>query len=44
MHDRKCKLCQIDIEDECHFLLQCPKLEIDRKEFLELISRVQKFQ
>ena len=37
MHDRKCKLCKTDIEDECHFLLQCPKLE--RKEFLELISK-----
>jgi hypothetical protein len=39
VHDRKCKLCKIDIEDECHFLLQCPKLEIERKEFLELISK-----
>jgi hypothetical protein len=29
----------IDIEDECHFLIQCPKLEIERKEFLELISK-----
>ena len=38
-HDRKCKLCKIDIEDECHFLLQCPKLEIERKEFVELISK-----
>jgi hypothetical protein len=38
-HDRKCKLCKIDIEDECHFLLQCPKLEIEGKEFLELISK-----
>jgi hypothetical protein len=37
VHDRKCKLCKTDIEDECHFLLQCPKLE--RKEFLELISK-----
>ena len=25
--------------DACHFLLQCPKLEIERKEFLELISK-----
>jgi hypothetical protein len=38
-HDRKCKLCKIDIEDECHFLLQCPKLEIERKDILELISK-----
>jgi hypothetical protein len=38
-HDRKCKLCKIDIEDECHFLLQCPKLEIERKAFLELINK-----
>ena len=34
-HDRKCNLCKINIEDECHFLLQCPKLEIERKDFLE---------
>jgi hypothetical protein len=38
-HDRKCKLCKIDIEDECHFLLQCPKLEIEKKAFLELINK-----
>ena len=38
-HNRKCKLCKIDIEDECHFLLQCPKLEIERKAFLELINK-----
>ena len=24
-HDRKCKLCKMDIRDECHFLLQCLK-------------------
>jgi hypothetical protein len=34
-----CKLCKIDIEDECHFLLKCPKFEIERKEFLKLISK-----
>jgi hypothetical protein len=39
VHDRKCKLCKIDIEDECHFLLQCPKLEIERIFFLELIGK-----
>jgi hypothetical protein len=33
VHNRKCKLCKIDIEDVCHFLLQCPKLEIERKEY-----------
>ena len=32
-------LFKFDIEDECHFLLQCPKLEIERKVFLELISK-----
>jgi inorganic pyrophosphatase/exopolyphosphatase len=37
------KLCKIDIEDECHFLLQCPKLEIERKEFLELINKEYKY-
>jgi hypothetical protein len=32
-------LFKFDTEDECHFLLQCPKLEIERKVFLEFISK-----
>jgi hypothetical protein len=35
-HARRCKLCTIDIEDECHFLLQCPKFKIERKEIYSL--------
>ena len=36
--DRKCKLCKVDIEDECHFLLKCPNLEKYRSEILNYIS------
>ena len=36
---RYCKLCKNDtVEDEIHFLLQCPKLEIERSEFIKNIS------
>ena len=36
---RYCKLCKNDaVEDEIHFLLQCPKLETERLEFIKNIS------
>lgn len=36
--NRICKICQNNVEDECHFLLKCEPLENERKEILEIIS------
>ena len=34
--ERKCKQCDLSVcEDEIHFLIQCPKYEIERKSFFE---------
>ena len=35
--EQRCKLCNLDIEDEIHFLLECPKLANSRCEILERI-------
>ena len=35
-HDRKCSLCNMnEIEDEYHFILQCPIYEIARKRHIK---------
>ena len=33
---RICKLCNLEVEDELHFLLECPKSNKIRKEILEV--------
>ena len=32
-----CKLCNVEVEDEMHFLLKCPKLEETRSAILNSI-------
>ena len=34
---RICKLCNVEVEDEMHFLLKCPKLEETRSAILNSI-------
>ena len=36
--DRICKLCNIGVEDETHFLLQCPVLENKRTQIINNIK------
>ena len=36
--ERICRLCKSEVEDEVHFLLKCPVLEIKRQPILDLIS------
>jgi hypothetical protein len=35
---RICKLCNLEVEDELHFLLECPKFNKIRKEILEQLE------
>ena len=35
---RICKLCNLEVEDELHFLLECPKSNKIRKEILEKLE------
>ena len=35
---RICKLCNLEVEDELHFLLECPKSNKIRKEILEQLE------
>jgi hypothetical protein len=42
---RICKLCKLTVEDEIHFLLECPKLEEARHDNLYNIeNKYKKFQ
>ena len=36
---RICKLCNLEVEDELHFLLECPKSNKIRKEILEQLEK-----
>ena len=39
LEERICKLCQLDVEDETHFLCVCPKLQCIRfKYYSEICS------
>lgn len=38
LNQRLCKLCSLEVEDEVHFLLKCPKLDIIRTSHLNQIS------
>ena len=38
-HERICKLCFLGVEDERHFLLECPSYEHDRSVLLEQLYR-----
>ena len=40
LNERICKLCKLEIEDEIHFLLQCPILNSFRTEAMQQISDV----
>jgi hypothetical protein len=40
LHERICKLCKLEIEDEIHFLLQCPILNSFRTEAMQQISDI----
>ena len=43
--DRICKLCNTGVEDETHFLLQCPVLENKRTQIINNIKKCEyKFQ
>jgi hypothetical protein len=35
MEHRICKLCKLDIENEIHFLLECPVLETSRHDIIK---------
>jgi hypothetical protein len=37
LNERICKLCKLEIEDEIHFLLQCPILNSFRTEAMQQI-------
>jgi hypothetical protein len=37
---RICKLCKLTVEDEIHFLLECPKLEEARHVTAKLVERL----
>ena len=39
INERKCKLCKNGIEDEIHFLLQCPKITSVRTNILNEIGQ-----
>ena len=39
-HERICRLCFTGVEDERHFLLECPSYEQARSELLESLYRV----
>jgi hypothetical protein len=39
VEERLCKLCYTDIEDEEHFLINCPTLHNTRKHYFYLIKR-----
>jgi hypothetical protein len=36
---RICKLCNLEVEDELHFLLECPNSNKIRKEILEQLEK-----
>ena len=38
--DRICKLCNTEVEDETHFLLQCPVLENKRTQIINNIKNM----
>ena len=40
LNERICKLCKLEIEDEIHFLLQCPTLNSFRTEAMQQISDI----
>ena len=40
VEDRICQLCKDDIEDEVHFLLQCPSLQKERWEIIMNINDI----
>ena len=40
LNERICKLCKLEIEDEIHFLLQCPILNSFRTEAMQQISDI----
>ena len=40
--DRICQLCKDGIEDEVHFLLQCPSLQKERWEIINNINEIKK--
>jgi hypothetical protein len=40
LNERICKLCKLEIEDEIHFLLQCPILNSLRTEAMQQISDI----
>jgi hypothetical protein len=42
VEDRICKLCNTEVEDEIHFLLQCPVLENKRSEYIDYLNKVNK--
>ena len=42
VEDRICKLCNTEVEDEIHFLLQCPDLENKRSEYIDYLNKVNK--
>jgi hypothetical protein len=37
-HQRFCKLCSSEVEDEIHFLLKCSALDTTRSSFIENIK------
>jgi hypothetical protein len=43
VEDRICQLCKDDIEDEVHFLLQCPSLQKERWEIIKNINEINNF-
>ena len=38
MEHRICKLCKLDIENEMHFLLECPVLETSRHNIIKQLE------
>ena len=40
LQERICQLCNVEVEDEKHFVMSCSKLEIGRKSFFDKMSDI----